>query len=110
MEHSDTPRTDEHAGWRDATGCVIGWRDKVPTEFARHLERENAELRENLKTWEWSGRWVMLALAAISLLVVIRLFTGCTINPETPAERKARKVLEPGESLIFRDGRWEEVR
>ena len=48
---SDTPRTDEQAGYPDGSGC---WKYTelglyVDADFARQLERENARLRSELE-------------------------------------------------------------
>ncbi len=43
---SDTPRTDS-AEFQPLLGCIV-----VPSDFARQLERENAELREALSNCE----------------------------------------------------------
>ena len=48
---SDTPRTDEQAGYPDGSGC---WKYTelglyVDADFARQLERENARLLYGLK-------------------------------------------------------------
>ena len=48
---SDTPRTDEQAGYQDGSGC---WKYTelglyVDADFARQLELENARLRSELE-------------------------------------------------------------
>lgn len=97
---SDTPQTE----------AVVRKHGKlfwVPANFARKLERENNQLRSTLGTAKRFGWLVTIALAVLCLSMAVLLITGCTLGNETPAERKAQKVLEPQDKVIFRDGKWE---
>lgn len=103
----DTPRTDKAAF---SLGFPCESEKVVQVDFARALERENAKLLADLKSENNRANiYSIVGLTGWLWIISLWLF-GCTIGPETPAERKARKVLEPETTWQFDGGRWREVK
>ena len=108
---SDTARTDKAVF---SLGFPCESEKVVQADFARKLERENAELRRMVGKFERNYVHYGVVLIASAVTAIVVLLNGCTLGNETPAERRDRSRWENGspwsQSWEFRNGRWEEVK